>query len=119
MHEIPGTRSKHAKRPGRLRTANRWFWENIVGEMLGELVIAILACLLFAGVVIAAAWGYERAPKSTVALGIALVALAGYGFLALTGRTRDPRSGLAVIATSFCIFVGVWLTYVLQYCTCL
>ena len=80
--------------------------------------MAILACIPFGGALLTLAWGYERAPKFTLALGIGLVGLFGYGVLALTGRAKRPTSLVASVATAFCIFVGVWAAYIFQYCTC-
>lgn len=109
----------YPKQPGALRRFNRWFWEDLVLEAVGEAVVAMTACLLFVGTVFAVIWGYERAPKSTVALGLALTAFLFYGLLLLTGRGRGTKGKLATVAMAFCLVVGIWATYVLQYCACL
>ncbi len=106
------------KERGPLRRFNRWFWDDFVLEVVGETLLAITACLMFAGAVAAAVWGYGRAPKSTIAFGLALTLLLVYGVFVLIGRPTRPKGILATLALAFSVFVGVWALYVLQYCEC-
>ena len=118
MQEIPGTRIRGQKERGSLRRFNRWFWNDFVLEVVGEGLLAITGCLLFAGALAAAVWGYGRAPKSTIAFGLALILLFAYGVVVLVGTPTRPKGILVSIAVTFCVFVAVWAVYVLQYCAC-
>jgi hypothetical protein len=102
-----------------LRALNRWFWEDLVLQAAGEVVVAVAACLLLLGTSWAVVWGYDRAPKSTVALGTGVVCLFVYGAVVLLrGRLGAPKGVLASVAAAFCLFFVVWAIYVIQYCSC-
>ncbi len=96
----------------------RWLGEQ-VAEMLGEAVAAALACFLFVGFVLLVAWGFSLAPRSTVLLVAAVVAVAAYGgWRAWRDEPTVRRSLLVRVAVGWFAFVVVWLVYVLAYCSC-
>ncbi|WP_460626752.1 hypothetical protein [Intrasporangium mesophilum] len=93
----------------------------LVGEFVAEVLVAGLACLL-AGLVIAAAiWGWNRHPGATVAAGAAGTLVLGYGAWSLWtehARGKGSHRPLASMAIALFLIVGVWLLYVVTYCSC-
>jgi hypothetical protein len=62
--------------------------------------------------------GLSNSPRSTIALGVGLVALLVYGVVSLRGDFGRPKGVLATIAAGFVVFMGVWALYVFSYCSC-
>ena len=91
----------------------------LVGEAAVEGVAAVVSCLLVAGVVAAAVWGWRNHPTTTVGLGAVLVAALAYGTWHLLPVRRGKRRGRpAAIAVGLALAVGLWLSYVVSYCGC-
>ncbi|WP_051735459.1 hypothetical protein [Streptomyces sp. NRRL B-3229] len=55
------------------------FLKELLGEIAGEVVLTVIACLAMAGVALAFVWGWERSPLITGGIGSALLAFLGYG----------------------------------------
>ena len=89
-------------------------------DVVGEVVFAVVACVLGVGALAAVAWGWRRDVPATVLLIAALIAFAAYGVwqLFISRREGPVRGRLAVAAGAFAIAVAVWISYVLVYCTC-
>lgn len=91
-----------------------------LGDWVGEVVLALLACATFAAVVAAAAWTLRRSPGWTLTAGVVVTGVLGYGAWNLLpsrrGRSRRPW---AVAAVALLVVVGVWLSLVVTYCDCL
>lgn len=95
----------------------------LVGDAVVEALFAVLACAL-AGVAIAGViWGWQRHPAATALAGAVTASLLGYGAWSLRPRARQARERgqgqrIAVVASGAVVVTGVWVLYVLTYCSC-
>ncbi len=105
--------SRFAVARARAQDVVRWILEEVVGEA----VLAVVACLAFAAVVGAAVWGWKHHPAATTVIGTASGALVIYGAWILFGPPshRTRVSALAALAT---LIVIVLVGAVLSYCPC-
>lgn len=93
----------------------------LVAEALFEGVLAVVACLSLLGAGLAVGWGLRTFPRTTAGILGALLAFGTYGGWQLWRARRGglrARGRLAFAAGVFVVAVGVWLLYVLSYCTC-
>jgi hypothetical protein len=105
-----------------------------VGEVLGELVFALVTCGLFllmvAGVVAvtgapvssswleAIAYNWHHQPVATVGTGVLVLAVVVAGFWSL-GRLGDGVLSRFLATAALCAaIVGSWLAYVITTCSC-
>jgi hypothetical protein len=90
----------------------------VLGEFVGEALLAAAACVA-AGVAIAGAvWGWNRHPIATIIAAAVMVLLLGYGAWDLRSegqrvRERGQRRRLAV-AIGAILVTAVWLLYVVD-----
>ena len=106
---------------GRVRRSLRRLAELLV-ELVGETVLAVLACALLALVGGSLAWGWNHAPRSTMALGCAVSAVVTYGgWQALRGGwgAHGSRGLWTSLAVAVFAAVAFWLLYVVTYCSCM
>jgi hypothetical protein len=119
---IPVTQDLDRRRPSLLRRSGSKIVE-VLGEFVGEALLAAAACVA-AGVAIAGAvWGWNRHPIATIIAAAAMVLLLGYGAWNLRSegqraRERGQRRRLAGVAIGALLVTAVWLLYVVTYCAC-
>lgn len=88
----------------------------VIAEVLAEVIPALIALGLFAIVSIAAAWGWEKSPAATVVFVAGFVAFVAFGAHELWFRHQGRRRGrIAALAAGTCVFVGIWVMYLVQY----
>lgn len=83
----------------------RW----VVQEVLGDLLVAVVACLAVAGVVLATVWGWQHEPAVTAAVFVGVLAYLGFGARALLGRRAGGTRAAAVAAAVLAVVVAVLL----------
>ncbi|MER8042835.1 lysine transporter LysE [Streptomyces sp. NPDC094032] len=89
-----------------------------IGDAAVELIVQVLACLLLAGLVALAVWGWSMSPLLTGGAGGALVMVTGYGaWETLRGRARRRKGRLAAVAVVTFSVVAVFGFYALG-CGC-
>ncbi|MEH0575671.1 hypothetical protein QBA54_14510 [Streptomyces sp. B21-108] len=69
------------------------FLKELLGELAGEVVLTVVACLAVGGLALAFVWGWERSPLVTGGVGSALLAFLGYGGWELLRPTKPGRRG--------------------------
>ncbi|MFE7167115.1 hypothetical protein [Streptomyces sp. NPDC057616] len=94
------------------------FLKELLGELTGEVVLTVIACLALAGLALAFVWGWERSPLITGGIGGALLAFLGYGGWELLRLARPGRRGrlAGVAATTFAV-AALFVTYAWS-CNC-
>ncbi|MPY31566.1 hypothetical protein FNH09_09825 [Streptomyces adustus] len=81
------------------------FLKESLVELVGEVVLKVIACLTVGGLALAFVWGWERSPLVTGGLGGALLAFLGYGGWELVRPARPGRRGrlAGVAAATFAV----------------
>jgi hypothetical protein len=89
----------------------------LFGELLAEVLLAILALTLFAGVVALTTYGWEQNPQATLGVYVLVLAFLGYGIVeilrAWSASTPRPRRRLAAVAIGTVLLTVLWLLTVL------
>lgn len=94
------------------------FLKELLGELVGEVMLTAVACLAVAGLALAFVWGWERNPLATAGTGGVLLAFLGYGAWELFRPARPGRRGrlAAVAAVTFAV-TAVLIAYAWS-CNC-
>ncbi|MFD5267486.1 hypothetical protein [Streptomyces sp. NPDC058335] len=94
------------------------FLKELLGELVGEVVLMVIACLAVAGLALAFVWGWEHSPLVTGGVGGALLAFLVYGGWELLRPSRPGRRGrLAGAAAATFAVAAVFITYAWS-CNC-
>ncbi|MEH0545813.1 lysine transporter LysE [Streptomyces sp. B21-105] len=94
------------------------FLKEPLGELAGEVVLTVVACLVVAGLALAFVWGWERSPLVAGGVGGALLAFLGYGGWELFRPARPGRRGrLAGVAAATFAVAALFVTYAWS-CNC-
>lgn len=84
----------------------------LIAEFLLELIPGLIALALFAMVSVATAWGWQKSPAATVAFVAGFVAFVAFGAHELWFRHQGRRRGrVAALAAGTCVFVLIWVAY--------
>ncbi|MFC9285803.1 hypothetical protein [Streptomyces sp. NPDC057052] len=67
--------------------------KELLGELAGEVVLTVIACLAVAALALVLIRGWERSPLVTGGTGGALLAFLGYGAWELSRPARPGRRG--------------------------
>ncbi|MER6560784.1 hypothetical protein ABT300_24245 [Streptomyces sp. NPDC001027] len=87
-------------------------------ELVGEVLLTIIACVTVAGLAVAFVWGWERSPLVTGGAGGALLAFLVYGGWELLRPSKPGRRGrLAGAAAATFTVAIVFIAYAWS-CTC-
>ncbi|MEV6233755.1 hypothetical protein AB0L88_38440, partial [Saccharopolyspora shandongensis] len=89
----------------------------LLGEVLGEALLALAALALFAGVVAASAWGWQHSPAATVVLVAGIVLFLAFGAHELATRRAGQRKRRrpAAAAAGTVVFLLIWVLYLVVY----
>ncbi|MET9505443.1 lysine transporter LysE [Streptomyces sp. NPDC006622] len=92
------------------------FLAELLGELVGEMVLTVIACLAVAGLALAFLWGWERSPLITGGAGGALLAFLSYGGWeqlrpSKPGPGRGRRGRLAGAAAATFAVAAVFIAY--------
>lgn len=94
------------------------FLRELLGELLGEAALTVVACLAVAGLALAFVWGWERSSLVTGGVGGALLAFLGYGGWELLRSPKPGRSGrLAGVAAATFAVAALLIAYAWS-CNC-
>ena len=95
------------------------FLRELLEELVGEVVLTVVACLAVAGLALAFVWGWERSPLVTGVGGGALLAVLGYGGWELLRPTKpgSRHSRLAGVAAARLAVAAVSIVYA-RSCQC-
>ncbi|MFC8367548.1 lysine transporter LysE [Streptomyces sp. CB02400] len=86
--------------------------KEFLGELAGEAVLTVVACLAVVGLALAFVWGWEHDPLVTGGAGGALLAFLGYGGWELSRPTESGRRGrLAGSAAATFAVAAVFIAY--------
>ncbi|MFJ9537109.1 hypothetical protein ACIRPX_07625 [Streptomyces sp. NPDC101225] len=94
------------------------FLKELLAEIVGEVVLSVIACIALAGLALAFVWGWGRSPLVTGGLGGALLAFLGYGGWELRRPARPGRRGrLAGVAAATFAVAALFVAYAWS-CNC-
>jgi hypothetical protein len=91
------------------------FLKELVGEVIAETLVAVVALGLFGLVAALVAWGWGHSPVATVVLLAGLAVFLGYGGYELIGRSGRRRGRVAATAAGAAGFTVLWASYVAMY----
>ncbi|QUQ72108.1 hypothetical protein [Kutzneria sp. CA-103260] len=91
------------------------FLKELVAEVVGEVLVAVVSLGLLGVVVALVSWGWRHSPTATVVLVAGLAGFLGYGGYELIGRRGRRRGRLAATAAGAAGFVEVWASIVAVY----
>lgn len=94
---------------------------DVAVDGLFDVGVGLLVCAVTSGLVALLVWGWSVHPRSTVAVGAALLGVLAYAARALTLARREERGQVAAVAPAvgaFALVVLVWVGYLLSYCAC-
>lgn len=87
-----------------------------IAELLAEAIPTVIALGLFAIVSFAAAWGWGKSPPATVVFVAGFAAFVAFGAHELWFRRQGRRRRrIAALAAGTCVFVVVWVAYLVPY----
>ncbi|MGC0401793.1 hypothetical protein RKD27_004437 [Streptomyces sp. SAI-126] len=94
------------------------FLKELLGEIAGEVVLTVIACLALAGLALAFVRGWERSPLVTGGIGGAVLAFLGYGGLELLRPARPgQRRRLAGVTAATFAVAALFVAYAWS-CNC-
>ncbi|WP_392670210.1 lysine transporter LysE [Streptomyces sp. LN785] len=94
------------------------FLKELLGELAGEVVLTVVACLAVGGLALAFVWGWELSPLVTGGVGGALLTFLAYGGWELLRPARPGRRGrLAGVAAATFAVAALFIAYAWS-CTC-
>jgi hypothetical protein len=94
------------------------FLKELLGELAGEVVLTVVACLVLAGLALAFVWGWERSPLVTGGVGGALLGFLGYGGWELFRPAAPGRRGRLAGAAAATFGVAVVFIAYAWSCNC-
>lgn len=94
------------------------FLKELLGELAGEVVLTVVACLAVGGLTLAFVWGWKRSPLVTEGIGGALLPFLAYGGWELLRPARPGRRGrlAGMVAATFAV-AALFIAYAWS-CTC-
>ncbi|MFC8265217.1 lysine transporter LysE [Streptomyces cinereoruber] len=94
------------------------FLKEAVVETVGELLLQLLACALFVGLVFLAAWGWSVSPALTGAGGGLFALFTGYGLWEMFRGSERHRKGRLASAAVVTATIALVFAYYASNCYC-